>query len=93
LIDFCRLAVKSKGAEKTRVSGSGGNAGKDPVNGSKGKAPKTIKDIMEEMLRGPDRKKVTVRDFAEEVRRELRRQPGPDPNMPKRPQYPWLIFM
>jgi hypothetical protein len=48
---------------------------------------------MEEMLRGPDRKKVTVRDFAEEVRREVRRQPGPDPNMPKRPQCPWYIFM
>ena len=89
MIDFCRLAVKSKGAEKTLVSGSGGNAGKDPVNGSKGKAPKTIRDIMEEMLRGPNRKKVTVRDFVEEVRR----QPGPDPNMPKRPQCPYFIFL
>ncbi|CAO1943744.1 unnamed protein product, partial [Urochloa humidicola] len=84
-----KLAVKSKGAEKTLVSGSGGNAGKDPVNGSKGKAPKTNRDIMEEMLRGSKRKKLTVRDFVEEVRR----QPGPDPNMPKRPQCPYFIFL
>lgn len=77
--------MKSKGAEKPLVLGSGGKAGKDPVNGSKGK---TAKAILEEMLRGSKGKNPTVRDFMEEIRR----QPGPDPNMPKMPQCPYFIF-
>jgi hypothetical protein len=79
LLDFCRLAVKSKGAEKPFVLGSGGKAGKDPVNGSKGKAPKTIMDIMEEMQRGSKGKNPTVGDFLEEIRR----QPALIPTCPR----------